>query len=195
MATHSSILTWRTPWTEEHTGYSMWGCRVGHKLVGLHTFCSICLESFSLLLVSVYFYFPLDGKSVSTEKPLKTHQCACTEPWFSPLKMLSQLYFSMCLCDDLVCIYPLGNCTYNIKDYAFLSVGTIFGLQHKFNKSLIFSMNKGKNGVLEMCKIKFYISHISSATVLDPKLGYGKQIQMFFVIIIPLIPEILQDSE
>ena len=42
------------------------------------------------------------------------------------------------------------------------------------NKLLIFSMNKGKNGVLEMCKIKFYISHISSTTVLDPKLGYRK---------------------
>ena len=46
-----------------------------------------------------------------------------------------------------------------------------------------------------MFKIKFYISHISSTTVLDPKLGYRKQIQMLFVIIIPLIPEILEVSE
>ena len=25
MATHSSILAWRTPWTEEPGGYSSWG--------------------------------------------------------------------------------------------------------------------------------------------------------------------------
>ena len=25
MATHSSILAWRIPWTEEPTGYSPWG--------------------------------------------------------------------------------------------------------------------------------------------------------------------------
>ena len=30
MATHSSILAWRIPWTEEPGGlYSSWGCRVG----------------------------------------------------------------------------------------------------------------------------------------------------------------------
>ena len=27
MATHSSILTWRTPWTEEPVGYSPWDCK------------------------------------------------------------------------------------------------------------------------------------------------------------------------
>ena len=25
MATHSSILAWKIPWTEEHGGYSPWG--------------------------------------------------------------------------------------------------------------------------------------------------------------------------
>ena len=25
IATHSSILAWRTPWTEESVGYSPWG--------------------------------------------------------------------------------------------------------------------------------------------------------------------------
>ena len=25
MATHSSILAWKTPWTEEPVGYSRWG--------------------------------------------------------------------------------------------------------------------------------------------------------------------------
>ena len=33
MATHSSILAWRIPWTEEPVGYSPWGRRVGHDLV------------------------------------------------------------------------------------------------------------------------------------------------------------------
>ena len=28
MATHSSILAWRTPWTEELVGYSLWGHKV-----------------------------------------------------------------------------------------------------------------------------------------------------------------------
>ena len=27
MATHSSILAWRIPWTEEPGEYSLWGCR------------------------------------------------------------------------------------------------------------------------------------------------------------------------
>ena len=27
MATFSSILAWRTPWTEEPVGYSPWGCK------------------------------------------------------------------------------------------------------------------------------------------------------------------------
>jgi len=31
MATHSSILAWRIPWTEEPEGYSPWSLkRVGH---------------------------------------------------------------------------------------------------------------------------------------------------------------------
>ena len=27
MATHSNILAWRIPWTEEPGGYSPWGCK------------------------------------------------------------------------------------------------------------------------------------------------------------------------
>ena len=38
MVTHSSILAWRIPWTEEPGGcYSPWGCRVGHTW-GTNTF-------------------------------------------------------------------------------------------------------------------------------------------------------------
>jgi len=33
MATHSSILAWKIPWTERLAGYGTWGCkRVGHDL-------------------------------------------------------------------------------------------------------------------------------------------------------------------
>ena len=27
MATHSSVLAWRIPWTEEPVGYGPWGCK------------------------------------------------------------------------------------------------------------------------------------------------------------------------
>jgi len=33
MATHSSILAWRIPWTEEPGGLQFMGSRVGHELV------------------------------------------------------------------------------------------------------------------------------------------------------------------
>ena len=37
MATHSSVLAWEIPWTEEPVGYGPWGCRrVGHALVTKH---------------------------------------------------------------------------------------------------------------------------------------------------------------
>ena len=40
MATHSSIVAWRIPWTEEPggLGYSPWGCRVGYNLATEHIF-------------------------------------------------------------------------------------------------------------------------------------------------------------
>ena len=34
MATHSSILAWRIPWTEELAVYSPWGCEGGTLLSG-----------------------------------------------------------------------------------------------------------------------------------------------------------------
>ena len=30
IATHSGILAWKIPWTEELGGYDAWGCRVRH---------------------------------------------------------------------------------------------------------------------------------------------------------------------
>ena len=36
MATHSSILAWRIPWTEEPGGYSPWGCKESDTTERLH---------------------------------------------------------------------------------------------------------------------------------------------------------------
>ena len=36
MATHSSILAWRIPWTEEPGGYSPWGCQESDTTERLH---------------------------------------------------------------------------------------------------------------------------------------------------------------
>ena len=35
MATHSSILAWRIPWTESMVGYSLWGCKKSDTTEGL----------------------------------------------------------------------------------------------------------------------------------------------------------------
>ena len=38
MATHSSVLAWRIPWTEGLAGCSPWGHRVGHdRVTNTHT--------------------------------------------------------------------------------------------------------------------------------------------------------------
>ena len=38
MATHSSILAWRIPWTGEPAGYSPWGCKELDMTEQLNTF-------------------------------------------------------------------------------------------------------------------------------------------------------------
>ena len=43
MATHSSILVWEIPWTEELAGYSPWGCKRVRQ--GLVTKTTIILSS------------------------------------------------------------------------------------------------------------------------------------------------------
>ena len=36
MATHSSVLAWQIPWTEEPAGYSPWGCNESDTTERLH---------------------------------------------------------------------------------------------------------------------------------------------------------------
>ena len=45
MTTHSSILAWRTPWTEEQAGYSPWGSQSQTQLV-VHTHTHHYLSNF-----------------------------------------------------------------------------------------------------------------------------------------------------
>ena len=39
MATPSSILAWRIPWTQEPEGYSPWGCQSWTQLTNMHFKC------------------------------------------------------------------------------------------------------------------------------------------------------------
>ena len=52
LTTHSSILAWRIPWTEEPGGLSPWGCRVGWDWVtNISTFVYVSVQ-FSRSVVS-----------------------------------------------------------------------------------------------------------------------------------------------
>ena len=42
IATHSGILSWRNPWTEEPTGYTV--CGVTKSQVGMTDQISVCLK-------------------------------------------------------------------------------------------------------------------------------------------------------
>ena len=44
MATHSSSLAWRIPWTEEPGGYSPWACKESDMTEQLHFLSLSCLK-------------------------------------------------------------------------------------------------------------------------------------------------------
>ena len=69
MATHSSILGWRIPWTEEPGGYSPWGPRVGHDWA-------------SIKVKEVFFFFkkkqqPWDAQSMKCKMDLHLLYSIC----------------------------------------------------------------------------------------------------------------------
>ena len=74
MATHSSILAWRIPWTESLMDYSPWGCkRIGHDWSDLaHTqgimrsqpVFALSLSSCVSLGESLSFLLPLKMKNI-----------------------------------------------------------------------------------------------------------------------------------
>ena len=43
MATHSGILSWRIPWTEERVDYSLWGYKGSDKTEHLSTHTELML--------------------------------------------------------------------------------------------------------------------------------------------------------
>ena len=45
MATHSSILAWRIPWTEEHDGQQSMGLQRGRYNLETNTFTFHCMKS------------------------------------------------------------------------------------------------------------------------------------------------------
>ena len=47
MATHSSILAWRTPWTEETAGYSPRGCKESDTTEATECVPSVALAPYS----------------------------------------------------------------------------------------------------------------------------------------------------
>ena len=70
MATHSSILAWRIPWTEEPCGLCPWGCKesdmteqptLNLNKLSLHStyehLCNFFLNNFSFLF---FFFLVLD---------------------------------------------------------------------------------------------------------------------------------------
>ena len=67
MATYSSILAWRIPWTEEPGGYSPWGCKEFYTTEHTYTTAKL-LGLFYQLLVSLmwtmrYLYLPVSLKA------------------------------------------------------------------------------------------------------------------------------------
>ena len=60
MATHFSILTWRTPWTEEPSGQQSTGCKISDTIeqltLSLFTLKIYILICHVLLSISVYMF-------------------------------------------------------------------------------------------------------------------------------------------
>ena len=50
MSTHSNILTWEIPWTEEPSGYSPWGCKESDTTQGLNNNSACLLPGATVLL-------------------------------------------------------------------------------------------------------------------------------------------------
>ena len=60
MATHSSILAWKSPWTEQPGGLQSMGSRESQALLNNQTTISSSIEAFSLKLHgSAHFWLPL----------------------------------------------------------------------------------------------------------------------------------------
>ena len=69
MATHSGILAWRIPWTEEPGGYSSWGCKESDMTKQITQPAAVRRSSLTLMARSpIPAYLVLDA-SESTHQP------------------------------------------------------------------------------------------------------------------------------
>ena len=106
MATHSSILAWRIPWTEETGGYSPWGCKEldtteQPKLSWSHfrdyeQSVDYCFEIPSTCVLTMNFY----AKNISSKEPL----------WIVGLYTFSTDYFFMLPPCILHCVIEINLC-------------------------------------------------------------------------------------
>ena len=55
MATHSSILAWKIPWTEQPAGLQSWGHRAGHEWVADHSCIHMYIHRHTHILY-IYIY-------------------------------------------------------------------------------------------------------------------------------------------
>ena len=66
MTTHSSILIWEIPWTEEPGGYSPWDCKESDMTQGLNN-NNACLLPGATVLLAQAIHTPKDTLSLTKE--------------------------------------------------------------------------------------------------------------------------------
>ena len=79
MATHSSIIAWRIPWTEEPGGlYSPWGRKESDMIMSLHFLCALLF----ITTVTLQDHDSVDGPKVTVAKTsLPYPQAKCWSRW------------------------------------------------------------------------------------------------------------------
>ena len=100
MATHSGILAWKIPWTEEPVGYSPWGHRVRHNW--LH-FTSMAVYSVRHLMMSLMYsllWFCVDQMIILC---IKNYKLYARLSLFLVICLLIPLFFVIFTCH--VCFY------------------------------------------------------------------------------------------
>ena len=93
MATHSNILAWKIPWTEEHGGLQfMWLQRVGHNWSNwVHTHIHSC--------TSVPFTAPVESQGHYLVRSGSSFGCTCFHSY--------QVQHPACLCYNITVVWGL----------------------------------------------------------------------------------------
>ena len=93
MATHSSLLAWRIPWTEELVGYSSWGRRVRHDWNRLaHT--QVLVQSLSCVRLLSLLGLQHSRLSCLSPTPGACSNSFPLSPWCHPTISSSVIPFS-----------------------------------------------------------------------------------------------------